>query len=125
MNRVKKRSRHYIKSSSLLEVVVALLLISIVLVLSMNIFTNIMQSGYSNRKIEASIKIKELSFSTKKNQLFINEEFNEEEYKIVKKVEFYKQNQELIHINWTAQSSGGEILLETNEIIVTPGKDEN
>lgn len=114
-----------VKASSLLEVVIALLLICIMMVLSMNIFTNVIQSGFNNRKIEAGIKIKELSFISKKEHNFINEEFRQEEYLITKSVEFYKQSANLIHIRWKAEDLQGKLLLETDEIILTDTKDED
>lgn len=83
---------HKIKSSSILEVVVSLVLITIVFSISFMIYHNVMRSGVSIRQMEASKKIEWHFAKTIQDKSYIDETIEEDDFIIQKKVsQFYNQ----------------------------------
>ncbi len=113
-----------LSSSSLLEVVVAMLLVTIIMSLSMGIFTNIMKNSFNARKVEAFVRIKTLAFIAQKEKRFLTEEFTETDYKIKKKADYYAGATGVIQLLWYAEDEEGRILAEYRQIIAEDAPEE-
>jgi hypothetical protein len=113
-----------LQASSILEVVIAMLLVTIIMSISMVIFSNIMKSSFNTRKIEAFARIKVLSIATKKEKRFITEEYLEADYKIQKQVENYANTSGIIQIKWFAEDKDKKLLAEYREIVSENNSDE-
>ncbi|HXA01798.1 MAG TPA: hypothetical protein VNW99_07420, partial [Cytophagaceae bacterium] len=70
--------RQKLKASSMMESVVALVVISTIFVLSLGIFLNVADFSFSTSEVNASLILNDISIETKKAKSFYNEEISRE-----------------------------------------------
>lgn len=108
-------------AGSIIEVVVALVIIMTVFALSLMIYIKIMGSSYSNRKLWAGNKLKEVANQVKKEKVFKDDIITEEELIIEVTVKSYPQSSDLVLLELEAKDLNGVKLNEYKEIVL---KDE-
>ncbi|MNT07779.1 hypothetical protein D3C72_1424960 [compost metagenome] len=111
-----------IRAGSLVEVVVALVIIMTVFALSLMIYIKIMGASFSGRKLWANSKLKEVANQVKKEHRFKDDTINEDELIIDITVKPYPQSSDLILLELEAKDLNGIRLNEYKEIVL---KDEN
>lgn len=110
-------------ASSILEVVVALVLVMIIFGISMTLLANVSRSGVSLQQFKGTLLLNELYTSTKDGKTFYDEEINEGGNVIHKKVSKYNKMPHLMLLELEIVNPEGRqlaqrkdlILLDTNE----------
>ena len=107
-----------IKSSSILEVVVSLVLITIVFSISFMIYHNVMRSGISIQQMLASKKIEGYFTKTKTEKSFVNETIEEDDFIIQKKVSQFDNQPKIYKIEFEAYNKEQRLLAYQRSIWV-------
>lgn len=100
---------HKFKSSSLLEVTVALVLLSIAFGIFLMIHTNLL-SGLSFQKLKYREKLKSYYREMIRNRNFLDAVTEEDDVRVFRNVESYKNIPHLFFIEVKAVSSNGEMI---------------
>ncbi|MBY0426789.1 MAG: hypothetical protein K2Q22_14230 [Cytophagales bacterium] len=106
-----------LKAATLIEIMVALLIISIVFTITLNILLKVSQSGYTLSKIKAIQEIKRTSFKTKNERRFIPEELHLEGFVIKKNIKPYPTDTALLELSIAAYSMEGKLIYQQKEIV--------
>lgn len=107
-----------IKASSLLETIIALMVIMIVFGIAMTIYVNVMKNSTSLSELKASLKLEELARETKEKKSYFDESFNDESTLIEKKVKKYNDREGLLLLDFQAYDKTNKRLAERKEIIL-------
>lgn len=110
-----------IKAGSIVEVVVALVIIMTVFALSLMIYIKIIGSSYSSRKLWVNSKLKEVANQIKEEHIFKDDIINEDELTINVTIKPYAQSSDLILLELEAKDLNGMKLYDYKEIVL---KDE-
>jgi len=111
-----------IKAATLIEVLVAMVILLVVFAIAMMVFKNINTSYSPKHDLLAYLKLEETVQQTKDDLSFIDEEFETENMRIIKKVYDYTQGENLFVLEIVVMDKTGRILNERKEIL---RKDEN
>lgn len=84
---LKKYKFKTLKASSLLESVIAMFVISVCSLVAIKIYVSVLSNSYKYDYLYATSKINDLIFKTQQNKTIDNEEFNFEDFKIIKTIE--------------------------------------
>jgi len=93
-----------IKASSLLESIIALVIIAGCILISLRVFTSILDSNRMDFEVEVSAELKGILNKTKTEQDFSTEIFQFENYSISKIVSDYDQLDRVKHVQLLVQS---------------------
>lgn len=107
-----------VKSSSILEVVVSLVLVTIVFTISFIIYHNVMRSGVSIRQIMATKKIEWYFAKTTIDKSFVDETLEEDDFVIHKKVSQFDNQQKIYKIEFEVYSKEQKLLVYQRRIWV-------
>jgi type II secretory pathway pseudopilin PulG len=106
-----------LKSASMIEVTVAMVLILLVSTVALIIFITVTTTGASLRKTRHRLHLKELSIKTKKDKSFTDETIEYDEVTVEKKVTPYKGNIKLLHLSLIATEENGKVVCKHQELI--------
>lgn len=106
-----------IKASSLLEIVVALVLITAVFSIGLMIMINVLRTTYTPEAMRISGRLEELAGQTKREKTFFDEQIAEGTIRFYKEVSAYSGTARLWRLRITAVNAQGNILQERNELI--------
>jgi Tfp pilus assembly protein PilE len=107
-----------IQASTLIEVLIALTIISISVGISMMIHTNVMYSNRNSMKMKAVLLMNEISIETLKTKNFYDEEINSDIMVITKKIEPFKHIEFLYEMSMEARDKQGIKLAERKELVL-------
>ncbi len=107
-----------LKASSLLETIVALMVIMIVFGIAMTIYVNVMKNSSSLSEVKASLRLDVLAKESKEKKAFFDEDFEEENIDFEKRVTKYQNKEGLLLLELEARDKTNRILAERKEIIV-------
>ena len=82
-----KNYKIHLKASSLIESVMAIAIISICVFIATLVYAKLLESDYEIAYYKAKQKVSELHYQTTTEQLFDNDEYDYESFKIKKEVE--------------------------------------
>jgi hypothetical protein len=109
--------RKKIPAGSIIEITVAVTLLSMVFMFAIMIYLNITKSSGSINKLELSAQIKYLEKTTIQNKNYVNEELRFTEYTIRKYVGNYNDSDNLVHLKIEGYSSSGQLIMVYNRVV--------
>jgi hypothetical protein len=105
-------------SSTLVEVITALIIISTVFTLAIVIYLNVQRAGLSSRKISCYMMMDEVYAKTIKSNKFTSEQFDYEDVTVYQDVK--NENNGLISIRLEARDADGKLLAEQKHFQYVP-----
>lgn len=108
-----------LKASTLIEVLIAMVLVMACFGIGTMIYSNVMRSGNERLKLKAHLAINELAVRSKKEKQFIDEVIKDETLTISKKISPYKQTTDVIVMEITAGDEEGRTIETYKELICT------
>ena len=100
-------------ASTLIEVLIAMVIIVVVFGIANMIFLNIQKSTNTGIKIAASLELDKIAAETHRNFTYMDEEYKLDRFTIIKKVSNYNKAEELRQLNFEVLDAEGKIILET------------
>jgi hypothetical protein len=107
-----------IKASSLLESLIAMTLITIVFLLTTQLFVNVVGSGFSLAKFNAELVLDDVAIELSGSKSHFDAEFERSNVKVIKKVVKYKDSENLLYVNLQAFDKENTKLAERRELIL-------
>lgn len=105
----KLRSGKRLHASTILEVVVALVMIALVFGLAMTIFANVMRSSLSSREQRAQAILSGLLLDMAQQKNLENASFSVDSLRILQEVKPYEKAPDLLEVHLIASSNGKNI----------------
>lgn len=107
-----------LKASTLVEVIVALVIISTIITIALMTFLNLMRSGDLKRRTEAALHADQLAQVAKHNQQYINETVTHDH--IVYQLSFtpYDRSNRLLLMEITALDQKEKVVYNLKEVII-------
>jgi len=106
-----------IKASTLVEALVAMVIILIIYGIGLTIFINVNKSSANRLKIEAYLQLEDIVAKTKKEARYLDETYDLENLKVEKKITKYDNNNSLNVLQIKILSKENKLLAEHREII--------
>jgi type II secretory pathway pseudopilin PulG len=110
-------ARIKIKSSTLIETMVAMVILCLVMGTAMVVFIQATSSSISYNKVKAGFLIRNVMADTQKNQLFVDEELERDNIKILKTISSYGSTGTLVKVEIVAFNSEEKILATSYAIL--------
>ncbi|WP_419699008.1 hypothetical protein [Mucilaginibacter sp. NFX135] len=117
MAKIKIKFRGRLSASSLMEAVIAMVIMVLVFGIAMMIYTNVTRLSLSVRKIRAQAILQELLYQTAKNSSKDNQYIQVDEFEIEQKVSPFGSGTGLIQIELTAFGENHQQLAQLQQII--------
>jgi competence protein ComGF len=105
-------------ASSLLEVMVALVVISAVFALSMGLYVNVTSSSYHLQQGKAFLELERLAAETKKEQKLVDENIVLPTFSIEKKIKEYSAQKGVLHLHLVARDAENKVLAELHQLVI-------
>ena len=105
------------KGATLMEVLTALVILAIVFSISLSIFINVSNSTTSIRKVKANQQIQKLAEETLKQKAFVDNTYQFNTFRIIKKVKNYKKKNGLVLLYLEAITNDGKKLTGWKRLI--------
>jgi Tfp pilus assembly protein PilV len=112
--------RSYVRASTLIEVTVALVIISMVFSLAIMIYLNIQRTGFSSTKLMYAMMLEEAYSSTQRLSDFTTKEYDYEDIIIYQQIERHAVNSELTIVHLEARNKEGKLLVEKKHLFYAP-----
>lgn len=106
-----------LKGATIIEVLVAMIIILTCSTLATVIYLNVLQSQNSAEKLKAFRMIKEIQRETEEKNNYINEQLSADGFTIEKECKPYKSDTRLIVITFTARNQDGKELMKQSKLI--------
>jgi Tfp pilus assembly protein PilV len=113
-----------VKAATLIEVIVALVIITIIFGVSTMIYVNVLHSSYSHRQFNASLVVKEVCEETLATKRYFDEQADRKNVTITKTVSRYRDMLNIIHLHVEA-TAGEQILFSRDMLIDVSGEEKN
>ena len=109
--------KHILKATSLIETVVALVMIMSVFSIGMMVYFNVIKSSYSLQQLKASLMLNELSKVTKEKKSFFDEQDSTETLVIYKRISKYENMENLVLLELEVLSKDSTKLASRRELV--------
>lgn len=106
------------KASTLVEAIVAMLIVTIAFSLALVLMLNISKNSNNSLKTKAYILANDVMIQTKSEKSYFDQEFDYGNITIKKTVTEYENNEELFQLNIFAFDSRNHNFFEQNELII-------
>lgn len=106
-----------VKASSLLETIVALMVIVLIFGIAMTIYGNVLKNSTSPAELKASQRLKEIAWETKRHKSYFDASYTEEGIEIEKTVSKYQGKEGIILLELKAIAPDSRKLAEYKELI--------
>jgi len=116
MVRIKLNSR--VKASTMLEVIIAMVVILVVFVIGMMIFTNVLKLSLSTKKIRAQALLGGFMLNAERAGANSNQLFTVDGFRIQQEASPYKNDSDLTTIQLTAYDQNQQKVAELKKIII-------
>lgn len=116
----KKERPWKVRSSSLVEVTTALVIISMVFGLAMIIYMNVHRTGFSSQKLACEILMNDMYNSTAQSRQYLSKEQHYGDIVIYQEVRPYSDGKDLLLIQLEARDPGGKLIAMQRHIIYVP-----
>ena len=114
------KSRIKLKGSTLIETLVAMMVILISLVFCGIIYVNILSSGKSHKTFRAQTLLNEIAIKTRGEKKFVDEKMENSDIVIQKSIRTYNGIKDLYLQSLTASDTNGKMFGEYRELIFVP-----
>lgn len=109
------RYHHKVQASSLLETIVAMVIMVLVFAYSVLVINNVMRNAYLGAKTKATIEMHRMLQDTKKNKTYVDALIQYQGYVIEKNVEVSKQSQAVYVIHLVLKDAHDQVIDEIKE----------
>ena len=106
------------KASTILEVLIAMVLIVVVFSTAMMIFANVTHSSLSVKKIRAQAVLHEVLLNAEKNRDTVSQSFNIDDFRIEQEIKSYNNVSQLFDIHLTAYDNNQQKITELEKVIL-------
>lgn len=117
MGRIKKLCNAKVSGSSLIEVITAVVIISIVFTIASVVYLNVQRSSFSAKKLRASIMVNELIISTLKENRYEPLQQESGEFILYQTVDLYAGNRNLKVLIVEARDESGKLIAQRKKLI--------
>lgn len=107
-----------LKASTLLESMVAMMIVMMCLGFFSMIYVNIMNSDNNRQKLKISLLLKTIANQTIKESKFIDEQIKQGDITIEKKIETYENTSNLKLIKLTANNENGNTINQYKQLVI-------
>ena len=111
-------NKQRLAGSSVIEVIVAMVLIVIVFGLGLMIYTNVIKFSLSTKKIKAGFIVQQLLIKEESNTQITDQHLQAGEFTITEQVSEFNNNDKLLSVHITAFDSNNEQVAEVQKIIL-------
>ena len=110
--------RKKLKGSTLVEALVAMIIVMLALGVFTTVYVNVLKSGDRHRKLQAGLLLDKIALEAKQNRLLLDAEYKTEEFVIQKKVEVYGGAEGLLSLSLKAFDKNEKLMAVRNELIL-------
>jgi hypothetical protein len=107
-----------LKASSLLEIMVALVVIFTVFAIATGLYTNVMRSSFGVQQTMAKSEVERLAQLAKAKQLFLDEHLTYPSFSVEKTVKPWGNGNEALVLHFIARNGENKVLSEYQEIVL-------
>jgi len=107
-----------VRASTILEVVIAMVLIVVVFSVAMMIFANVTSSSLSVKKIRAQAVLHEAMLNAEKNRDTVSQSLNVDDFRIEQEIKSYNNVSYLFDIHLTAYDNNQQKITELEKVIL-------
>lgn len=112
------RLTHKLKAGTLIESLIAMVIILICMGIATIIYANVLNSDKHRQELKAMLILNEELAETKKERTFLNQEKEMGEWRLKKSVQFYEQTENVFKLSLSVVDIAGEKIAELNELIL-------
>ncbi|MCP4520117.1 MAG: hypothetical protein GY827_00200 [Cytophagales bacterium] len=109
-----------VQASSLIEVLVAMFILSLSLMIGSMIYMNVLRSSASTQKIEARLYLENLALQLEQDQKFVNQQITTDYFDIDIIFQPYQGSSELLEMKLSAINKENKPLLHLKKIVLVP-----
>ncbi|UII30394.1 hypothetical protein LVD17_19060 [Fulvivirga ulvae] len=106
-----------VAGSSLIEVIIASVIITAVFVLASLIFINVTRTSAGTVKLRAALIIEDLSIKTKESKEFVSKSYAFDNIIVERSIDAYEGVPGLVQIKFQARTVGNDFILERKELV--------
>jgi len=110
--------KHRISAYTLIETIIAMVIIMLVFGIAMMIFINVVRTDRIVQRTEVFFKMNEILFETKNNGDYTDDSFGFDTYEIKRVVINYNAYQNIKQLTVSAYDNEGKLLGEKSELII-------
>lgn len=116
----KLRKKNMLNGSTLVETLVAMIIVMLAFGLGLMIYLNVIQSSGAHQKLNAQLKMNRIAIEARDKNLLLDEEYPSETLKIIKTIEPYDEALpgKLKVLKIEAFDAGGKKIGERKELII-------
>lgn len=107
-----------LRASTLIETIVAMVLLLLCFVISMMIYENVLDSENNRLKLSALLLMNNEAILTKKEKNYLDEEITFNDMKFKKTIYKYQNSEKLYVLTLTAYDKNHHKIIERNELII-------
>ena len=107
-----------VKSSSLLETIIAMVIIMVVFGISIMIYVNITSSTFSTQKIKTDLLLKQLAITTLEKKSYFDETIEYEIITIDKQVQKYNDTDDVLLMTLTAYNKQQDTIAQRKQLLL-------
>lgn len=109
-------ANHKIKSASLLEVVVALVVIFAVFAIATSLYINVISSSANLQQSRLGFEIERLASETKRDQSWIDSKIEIGNYVVEKTVKPYQNRKGVVQLGFVARNANQKVVIDWKEL---------
>lgn len=114
----KLKSRHQVRASTIIEVLISMVIIMVVFGIAMMIYANIVQSSLSVKKIRAQAILNEVLQTDESVPIINATTINVDNIRIEQVVKVYPSESQLSQIDLTAYDNNGKEITALHKVII-------
>ena len=118
MARSKLNTQLTVKASTIMEVLIAMILMIVVFGIAMMIFTNVLNSSLSVKKIRAQAILQETLINAEKADTNLSQSISVDDFRIEQEIKPYDGNAALIDIHLTAFDQNQQKIAQLEKVIL-------
>lgn len=108
---------HKLKASTLIEALVAMIIIVVIYTIGLTIFINVNKANNNRLKIEAFLQLEDIVANTKKEARYLDETYDLNNMKIEKIITKYDNNNNLNLLQIKVLTKDNKLLAEHREVV--------
>ena len=116
---LKQKLKTKLKGSTLIESLVALILVMLAMGIAATVFTNVMSFSNYNAQSRAVILLNRISMETKKDKMYLDGTLTDKEFVIEKRVSPYNNSRDLSVLWLKAYDKKEKLIAERKELFST------
>lgn len=117
LKRLKTNKHHQLKASTLVESLIAMIIMVVCLGIGTMIYTNVMDSDKQRNELKAILLVNTEFFKLKTEKIFLDEEKQIGDWTIIRKVEKYDQAENLYKLSVSVIDRNKKVIVLRNELI--------